>query len=308
LRQFGPKRLQIAALRVHPNPIATMTTTTATTTTAADPHAPIWAESARIYARARRRAMCAWRTDPVDGRTRLVKDIAREHGATDREITRAYLRVSGGFRPDPLTYQDLDAYAAAWRDAIVRSSARTRPRPITYSVWCSGAALTRSASRVAAQRRAHAVQLGAVALRRPPRAAFLVIKLGLSPHSARCAARACSGRLLIIWLSPQARIARLRKGPIWAQPRLKPSRSFRINTSAVFTKGSHLGPAAPKAPALFSNKIRRRRRNGSCNKNSLIILIKLNLITFCIGTSSSFRRSNSLRENESNSTFEFYSC
>jgi hypothetical protein len=35
--------------------------------------------------------------------------------------------------------------------------------------------------------------------------------------------------LLIIWLSPQRR-ARLRKGPIWAQPRLKPPRSFRIHT------------------------------------------------------------------------------
>ncbi len=53
------------------------------------------------------------------GRT-LVKDVAREHGATDRKITRAYLRVSGGFRPNPLAYQDLDAYAAAWRDALVK--------------------------------------------------------------------------------------------------------------------------------------------------------------------------------------------
>jgi hypothetical protein len=86
----------------------------------AHPHAKIWAESARIYDL--RRAMCAWRTDPVDGSTRLVKDIAREYGASDREITRAYLRVSGGFRPDPLAYRarDLDAYAAAWRDAIVK--------------------------------------------------------------------------------------------------------------------------------------------------------------------------------------------
>jgi hypothetical protein len=32
-------------------------------------------------------------------------------------------------------------------------------------------------------------------------------------------------QLLLIWLSPQGR-ARLRKGPIWAQPRLKPQRSF----------------------------------------------------------------------------------
>ncbi len=35
----------------------------------------------------------------MGGRTRMVKDIVREHGATDREITRAYLRVSAGFYP-----------------------------------------------------------------------------------------------------------------------------------------------------------------------------------------------------------------
>jgi hypothetical protein len=38
-----------------------------------------------------------------------------------REITRAFLRVSGGSPPNPLVYQDLDAYAAAWRDAIVKA-------------------------------------------------------------------------------------------------------------------------------------------------------------------------------------------
>jgi hypothetical protein len=92
--------------------------TTTTITTATDPHAHIWAENARIYEL--RRAMCAWRTDPVGGRTRLVKNIAREHGATDREITRAYLRVSGDFPSSPLVYKDLDAYADAWRDAIVK--------------------------------------------------------------------------------------------------------------------------------------------------------------------------------------------
>ena len=93
--------------------------TTTTTTTAADPHAHIWAENARIYEL--RRAMCAWRVDPVNGRARLVKDIARQYAASDHEITRAYLRVSGGFRPDPLAYKDLDAYVAAWRDAIVNA-------------------------------------------------------------------------------------------------------------------------------------------------------------------------------------------
>jgi hypothetical protein len=68
-----------------------------------------------------RTAMYAWRTpDPVGGRTRMVKDIAREHGATDHEITRAYLRVSAGLYPKACDYQDLTAYAAAWRDALVK--------------------------------------------------------------------------------------------------------------------------------------------------------------------------------------------
>jgi hypothetical protein len=100
-----------------------MTTTTATTTTAADPHAMIWAENARIHDL--RRAMYAWRADPVGGSTCLVKDITRKHCASDHEITRVYLRVSAGrvsagLRPNALAYQDLDAYAAAWRDALVK--------------------------------------------------------------------------------------------------------------------------------------------------------------------------------------------
>ena len=93
--------------------------TTTTTTTAADPHAHIWAENARIYEL--RRAMCAWRVDPVNGRVRLVKDIARQYAASDREIARALARVSGRFPSSPLDYKDLDAYVAAWRDAIVNA-------------------------------------------------------------------------------------------------------------------------------------------------------------------------------------------
>ncbi len=58
--------------------------------------------------------------DPVGGRTRLVKDIAREHGDTNHKITRAYLRVSAGLRPNALAFQDFDACAAAWRDALVK--------------------------------------------------------------------------------------------------------------------------------------------------------------------------------------------
>ena len=90
-----------------------------TTTTAAASYPSSLNDGARIYEL--RRAMCAWRVDPVNGRARLVKDIARQYAASDHEITRAYLRVSGGFRPDPLAYKDLDAYVAAWRDAIVKA-------------------------------------------------------------------------------------------------------------------------------------------------------------------------------------------
>jgi hypothetical protein len=92
--------------------------TTTTTTTAANPHAHIWAENAHIYEL--RSAMCAWRVDPVNGRACLVKDIARQYAASDREIARAFGRVSGGFPSSPLVYQDFDAYVAAWRDAIVK--------------------------------------------------------------------------------------------------------------------------------------------------------------------------------------------
>ena len=93
--------------------------TTTTTTTATDPHAHIWAENARIHDL--RLAMCAWRTDPVNGRARLVKDIARQYAASDREIARAFGRVSGRFPSSPLVYKDFDAYVAAWRDAIVKA-------------------------------------------------------------------------------------------------------------------------------------------------------------------------------------------
>jgi hypothetical protein len=136
-----------------------------------------------------RAAMCAWRTDPVGGRTRMVKAIAREHGATDHEITRAYLRVSAGLYPKACNYQDIDAYAAAWRDALVRELRAYKATAYhIFSVvlgrcfdealnggkaakaeWRKGrqdAPPGARAPRVAAQRRAHAAQLGAVALRR----------------------------------------------------------------------------------------------------------------------------------------------
>ena len=87
-----------------------MTTTTTTATT----RVMTWADNARIHDL--RLAMWERRMDPVGGRTRLVKDIAREHGASDREIPRVYLHVSAGLRPNALAFQDLGAYAAAWRD------------------------------------------------------------------------------------------------------------------------------------------------------------------------------------------------
>ena len=90
-----------------------MTTTTATTTTA---RVMTCADNERVHDL--RRAMYSWRADPVGGRTRLVKDIAREHGATNHEITRVYPRVSAGLRPNALDLQDLDAYAAALREAL----------------------------------------------------------------------------------------------------------------------------------------------------------------------------------------------
>ena len=109
-----------------------------TTTTATDPHAHIWAENARIHDL--RRAMCARHMDRVGGRARLVKDIAREHGASDREITRAYLRVSAGPRPNACDYQDLDAFAAAWRNALVKE---LRAYKATACADCFSAILVR---------------------------------------------------------------------------------------------------------------------------------------------------------------------
>jgi hypothetical protein len=89
---------------------------------------PDWAEeAARVHAL--RLAMWEWRGDPVGGRTRLVRDIAREHSAPDPVMTRIYLRVSTGLRPNALAFQVLDANVAAWRDALVKELPCTAPRP-----------------------------------------------------------------------------------------------------------------------------------------------------------------------------------
>ena len=94
-------------------------TTTATTTTAAT-RVMTWpgADNKRVHNL--RLAMWKWRMDPVGWHTRLVKNIAREHGNTNHETTRVHLRVSADLRPNALAFQDLDAYAAAWRDALVK--------------------------------------------------------------------------------------------------------------------------------------------------------------------------------------------
>jgi hypothetical protein len=162
--------------------------------------------------------------------------LAREHGATDHEITRSYLRVSAGLRPNALAFQDLDAYAAAWRDALVKEL-RAYKAMVDH---CLSAVLERRfddegrqdasqgaqgarSPRAAVQRRARGAEVGTVALSQPRRAPFLVIKFGLS--SSRGLWRACSS------FDNLAKSSRAR----------------------AITKGSHLGLSAPKAPALFSN-------------------------------------------------------
>ncbi len=87
-------------------------------TTAADPHAMTWANNARIHEL--RLAMWKWHIDRVGGRAQLVKDIAHEYCASEREIMRVRQRVSASLRPNALAYEDLDAYAAAWRNALVK--------------------------------------------------------------------------------------------------------------------------------------------------------------------------------------------
>jgi hypothetical protein len=78
--------------------------TTTPTTTAAASYPSSLTDGARIYEL--RRAMCAWRVDPMNGRAR---DITRQYAASDREITCAFGRVSGSFFfSSSLAYKDLD--------------------------------------------------------------------------------------------------------------------------------------------------------------------------------------------------------
>jgi hypothetical protein len=96
---------------------------------------PDWAEeAARVHAL--RLAACEWRADPVGGRTRLIKDIAREHSAPDWMMTRVYFRIRPVSVPVARNFQDLDAYAAAWRSVLVGG-----PRPLreykAAAVYCA---------------------------------------------------------------------------------------------------------------------------------------------------------------------------
>jgi hypothetical protein len=55
----------------------------------------------------------------VGGRTRLIKDIAREHSAPDWMMTRVYFSILPIFVPVARNFQDLNAFAAAWRSVLV---------------------------------------------------------------------------------------------------------------------------------------------------------------------------------------------
>jgi hypothetical protein len=102
------------------------------------------AQHARIYEL--RRAMCAWRVDPVNGRARLVKDIARQYAASDREITRAFGASAGAFPPARSSIRTSTPTSPPGATRSSRRSARTGPRPITSSAWYSTASATRRAS------------------------------------------------------------------------------------------------------------------------------------------------------------------
>ena len=69
-----------------------------------------------------------WRADPHGGRARLLAEMAREFNAPDWLMTRVYLRYAWDLRPDPLAFQDLDAYVAACAGATHSSERTTAAR------------------------------------------------------------------------------------------------------------------------------------------------------------------------------------
>jgi hypothetical protein len=124
-------------------------------------------------------------------------------------ITRVYLRVSAGLLPNALAFQDLDAYAAAWRDALIkelraytaavqycvnaiRARRRDEARFLATMKGAKDASQGARAPRVAAQCRAHGAPLARGALSRPRRV-LSIIKLGQVHRTARSVARALLG-------------------------------------------------------------------------------------------------------------------
>ena len=67
--------------------------------------------------------MYQWRADPEGGRARLLADIAEEFHVPKRMMTSVYVRTFKveRLRPDPCAFPDLDAYVAAWRDALLHA-------------------------------------------------------------------------------------------------------------------------------------------------------------------------------------------
>jgi hypothetical protein len=122
------------------------------------------------------------------------------------------------------------SFELARRTVLERRFNESRCYRMMNSEWRQDASQGARAQRVAAQRRAHGAQVGTVALGRPRRGPFLVIKFGLNP--ARGVRRARS------WFDYLAKSSGAR----------------------AFMKGSHLGLSAPKAPELFSNAILSRSR------------------------------------------------
>jgi hypothetical protein len=100
------------------------------------------------------RAMYAWLTDRESGCARLLKDITHEFCVPQWLTTRVYLSVGWGLRPNAIAFQDLDAYVAAWRDALVQGlcggvrvpggSPRRASRQRAASPWRIGTRRTRS--------------------------------------------------------------------------------------------------------------------------------------------------------------------
>jgi hypothetical protein len=67
--------------------------------------------------------MHEWRADPEGGRARLLADIAEEFHVPKRLMTHVFALLINQelLRPNPCAFPDLDAYFAAWRDALIHA-------------------------------------------------------------------------------------------------------------------------------------------------------------------------------------------